>query len=31
MNGRNSENAAARKRNRIRRRIAWENHLKAVK
>lgn len=31
MNGSNSENAGARKRNRIRGRNAWEDHLKAVK
>lgn len=31
MNGSNSENAGARKRNRIRGRNAWEDNLKAVK
>lgn len=31
MNGRSSENAEARKRNRIRSRNAWEDHLKAAK
>lgn len=31
MNGSTSENAEARKRNRISRRNAWEDHLKAVK